>query len=151
MTTSIQKKLLPPPNLPPTANQALAPAAQCPKQQIITTQILQEIMALNLQGLSWDQIADQLQFTRATVMREFNNLMNKGNLIGTAKKPKKAPELQINEAYPIIFDLLQRDPKLPLTQVQKQLACKFTAPFGFGQNRLPSSLKKDRPKSSKTT
>ncbi|KAJ9087163.1 hypothetical protein DSO57_1035971 [Entomophthora muscae] len=54
-------------------------------------------------------------------MREFNNLMNKGNLIGTAKKPKKATESQINEAYPIMLDLLQRDPKLPLTQVWKQL------------------------------
>ena len=55
-------------------------------------------------------------------MQEFNNLMNKGNLIGTAKKPKKAPESQITKACPIILDLMQQDPKLPLTQVQKQLA-----------------------------
>ncbi|KAJ9064052.1 hypothetical protein DSO57_1034500 [Entomophthora muscae] len=76
---------------PPT-NQASAPAAQRPKQQIITAQILQEIVALNLQGLSWDQIARQLKFTWATIMQEFNNLMNKGNLIRTAKKPKKSPK-----------------------------------------------------------
>ncbi|KAJ9066232.1 hypothetical protein DSO57_1011561 [Entomophthora muscae] len=55
-------------------------------------------------------------------MRELNNLINKGNLIGTAKKPKKATESQITKAYSIMLDLLQRDPKLPLTQVQKQLA-----------------------------
>ncbi|KAJ9071261.1 hypothetical protein DSO57_1038763 [Entomophthora muscae] len=55
-------------------------------------------------------------------MREFNNLMNKGNLIRTAKEPKKAPESQITKAYPIMLDLLQRAPKLLLTQVHKQLA-----------------------------
>ncbi|KAJ9084646.1 hypothetical protein DSO57_1022133 [Entomophthora muscae] len=107
---------------PHTANQALAPPAQHPKHRIITAQILQEIVALNLQGLSWNQIAAQLQFNRATIMWGFNNLMNKGNLIGTGKKPKKAPESQITKAYPIMLDLLQRDPKLSLTQVCKQLA-----------------------------
>ncbi|KAJ9085821.1 hypothetical protein DSO57_1010161 [Entomophthora muscae] len=63
---------------PPTANQASAPLAQRPKQQIITAKILQEIVALNLQGLSWEQITAQLQFTQATVMREFNNLIKRG-------------------------------------------------------------------------
>ncbi|KAJ9054996.1 hypothetical protein DSO57_1008882 [Entomophthora muscae] len=92
-----------------TANQALAPPAQHPKCRIITAQIIQEIVALNLQGLSWDQIATQLQFTRVTIIREFNNLMNKGNLIRTAKKPKKAPKSQITKVYPIMLDLLQRD------------------------------------------
>ncbi|KAJ9082096.1 hypothetical protein DSO57_1007691 [Entomophthora muscae] len=48
--------------------------------------------------------------------------MNKGNLIGIAKKPNKAQESQINKAYLIMLNLLQWDPKLPLTQVQKQLA-----------------------------
>ncbi|KAJ9086350.1 hypothetical protein DSO57_1004748 [Entomophthora muscae] len=55
-------------------------------------------------------------------MREFKNLMNRGNQIGATKKPKKAQESQITEAYPIMLDLLQRVPKLPLTQVRKQLA-----------------------------
>ncbi|KAJ9080834.1 hypothetical protein DSO57_1020817 [Entomophthora muscae] len=95
--------------------------AQHTKRQIITNQILQEIVALNQHGLTWEQIATQLQFTQATIMQEFNNLMNKGNLIRTAKKPKKAPESQINKSYPIMLGLLQCNPKLSMTQVQKQL------------------------------
>ncbi|KAJ9076571.1 hypothetical protein DSO57_1024773 [Entomophthora muscae] len=122
MANLIWNNFLPPANLAPTANQASAPLAQHPKKQIITAQILQEIVALNLQSLSWEQIAAQLQFTQATVMQEFNNLMNRRNLIGTAKKPKKAPKSQISEAYPIMLDLLQWNPKLPLTQAWKQLA-----------------------------
>ncbi|KAJ9085875.1 hypothetical protein DSO57_1009715 [Entomophthora muscae] len=55
-------------------------------------------------------------------MWEFNNLMNKGNLVGMIKKPKKAPESQISKAYSVMLNLLQQDPKLPLTQVRKQLA-----------------------------
>ncbi|KAJ9064549.1 hypothetical protein DSO57_1029478 [Entomophthora muscae] len=39
-----------------------------------------------------------------------------------SKKPKKAPESQITKVYPIIIDLLQQDPKFPLTHVWKQLA-----------------------------
>ncbi|KAJ9080482.1 hypothetical protein DSO57_1024407 [Entomophthora muscae] len=38
-----------------------------------------------------------------------------------AKKSKKAPESQITKVYPIMLDLLQQGPKLPLTQVWKQL------------------------------
>ncbi|KAJ9069291.1 hypothetical protein DSO57_1019972 [Entomophthora muscae] len=45
---------------PPSANQASAPVTQHIKHQIITTQILQEIVALKLPGLSWDQIVEQL-------------------------------------------------------------------------------------------
>ncbi|KAJ9061611.1 hypothetical protein DSO57_1018775 [Entomophthora muscae] len=105
----------------PLANQASALAAQHPKHRIITAQILQEIVALNLQGLSWDQITAQLQFTLATIMQEFNNLVNRGNLIRTAKKPKKAPESQISEAYPITLDLC-RDVKP---------SCKDTAELTF--------------------
>ncbi|KAJ9089115.1 hypothetical protein DSO57_1016211 [Entomophthora muscae] len=57
--------------------------------------------------------------SKLSLDEEFNNLMNKGNLNGTAKK---VPKSQITEVYPIMLDLLQRDPKLPLTQVRKQLA-----------------------------
>ncbi|KAJ9067452.1 hypothetical protein DSO57_1038937, partial [Entomophthora muscae] len=45
---------------PPTANQASAPEAQHTKCRIITTQILQEIVALILRGLTCDHIASQL-------------------------------------------------------------------------------------------
>ncbi|KAJ9078634.1 hypothetical protein DSO57_1004898 [Entomophthora muscae] len=55
-------------------------------------------------------------------MWEFNNLMNKGNLIETPRSQKKAPKSQITKVYQIMLDLLQWDSKLPLTQVQKQLA-----------------------------
>ncbi|KAJ9054631.1 hypothetical protein DSO57_1012267 [Entomophthora muscae] len=55
-------------------------------------------------------------------MREFNNLMNKESMIGTAKKQKKTPVSQINETYPVILDLLQQGPKLPLTQVPNLFA-----------------------------
>ncbi|KAJ9056549.1 hypothetical protein DSO57_1031873 [Entomophthora muscae] len=119
--TLIWNNFLPPANLPPSANQASALADQRTKHQIITAQILQEIMTLNQCGLTWDQIANQLNFTQDTIMWKFNNLLNKEKLIGMAKKPKKAPESQINKAYPITLNLLQRDLKLPLTQVRKQL------------------------------
>ncbi|KAJ9058313.1 hypothetical protein DSO57_1013572 [Entomophthora muscae] len=38
------------------------------------------------------------------------------------QEAKKAPKSQITEVYPIMLDLLQQDPKLSLTQVQKQLS-----------------------------
>ncbi|KAJ9078347.1 hypothetical protein DSO57_1007384 [Entomophthora muscae] len=122
MAALIQNNFLPPPNLPPYSQSGFSSPGPAPQTQNHYSQILQEIVALNLQGLSRDQIANQLQFTQATIMQEFNNLMSKGNLIGTAKKSKKAPESQITEAYPIMLVLLQQDPKLPLTQVWKQLA-----------------------------
>ncbi|KAJ9067236.1 hypothetical protein DSO57_1001349 [Entomophthora muscae] len=53
----------------PLSQSGFSSCSPAPHTQNITAQILQEIVVLNLRGLIWDQITDQLQFTQAIIMQ----------------------------------------------------------------------------------
>ncbi|KAJ9064907.1 hypothetical protein DSO57_1025434 [Entomophthora muscae] len=88
----------------------------CQKCQIITNEIIEEIVSPNQNGVSFAKIATWLQFTEAVIKPKFWALLKRG---GTklVKKPKKQANSQIKEVYPLMLALLQQDPYIQLTEV----------------------------------